>query len=105
MSDQEISITSDLGDAYAAPVLLHLKPGMGWCLYSDEGPSGVCGQSMDTTCPHAYLSVWPNEDAMRAAMEARSPGRRGKRERVMWGVVGEWTTGKFTVTVHGQRND
>lgn len=95
-------VTRDLGSSFGLmPFDLQLKPGMAWCLYSDEGPNGPCGQSMDTTCPHAYLAIWPNEDSMRAAMESGKAGRGGKRERVMWGVVGEWTTGKFTVSVYG----
>ena len=95
-------VTRDLAnDRHAFPFDLRLENGMGWCLYSDEGPTGICGQSMDTTCPHAYLAVWPNEDVMRQAMESGKAGRRGKRERVMWGVVGEWSTGKFTVSVYG----
>jgi hypothetical protein len=87
-------------DRRAFPLDLRLENGMGWCLYSDEGPSGVCGQSMDTTCSHTYLAIWPNENAMRAEMESGKTGRGGKRGRVMWGVVGEWATGKFTVSVH-----
>lgn len=94
------AVTCDLQDRHCLPFGIQLEDGMGWCLYSDEGPGGISGQSIDITCPHAYLSVWPNESSMRAAMESKSFGRRGKRERVMWGVVGQWTTGKFSITVH-----
>lgn len=87
-------------DSHAFPFNLCLENGMGWCLYSDEGPSGPCGQSCDTTCPHAYLAVWPSEDAMREAMESKKAGRNGVRARVMWGVIGEWTAGNFSITIN-----
>lgn len=102
MADTTIDMARD---HHALPLNLNLGSGMAWCLYSDEGPSGICGQSMDTTCPHTYLTIWPNEDAMRNDMEGKKPGRNGKRARVMHGVVGEWSTGKFVIEVRGQEGN
>lgn len=89
----------DLDDFHATKFPLGLKKGMAWVLYSDEGPAGICGQSMRITCPHAVLKVYATEDEMRSEMET-AKFRNGKRSRLMWGVVGDFTAGGvFSVAV------
>lgn len=70
---------------------IDLKPGMGWAMYSDNGPGGPCGQSCSVTCPHTVFATWPDEQSMRDAL-ARGYGRN-KRNRLVYGVVGQWTSG------------
>jgi len=87
-----------LDDFHGEPVSITFKPGMAWALYSDEGPTGPCGQSMRITCPHSVLIVWDSEDAMREALREQSVGRKGAKQRLQWGVVGDYTAGGvFTV--------
>jgi len=70
---------------------LNLKPGMAWALYSDNGPGGPCGQSMNITCPHSVFMTWPNEEKMREAL--KNGIGRNKNAKVLWGVVGDYSTG------------
>jgi len=49
---------------------------MGWILYRDNGPGGPCGQSCSATCSHSILALFPDEDAMRTALERDSGGIR-----------------------------
>ena len=87
-----------LDDFHGKPLSVEFKPGMAWALYSDEGPTGFCGQDMRMTCPHALLIVWDSDSAMREACRENAVGRNGSRKRLMWGVVGEYTAGGvFTV--------
>ena len=87
-----------LDDVHGQPVSITFKPGMAWALYSDEGPTGPCGQSMQITCPHSLLIVWDSEEAMREALREQAIGRKGKKQRLQWGVVGDYTAGGvFTV--------
>lgn len=81
----------ELGDFHATDFPFGLARGMAWCLYCDDGPDGPCGQSIWTTCPHASLMIWSNEDAMRSDLEGHK--WRNKKHRLMFGVVGEWTCG------------
>lgn len=93
-------VSRDVDRTYGEGVSIELKPGMAWALYADDGPGGPCGQSCRTTCPHSVLAVWPNEDAMRAAM-ANGFGRN-RKARLMMGVVDDWTSGgNFRVMVYG----
>lgn len=95
-------VIRDVDQTYGRGVTIDLKPGTAWMLYMDDGPGGPCGQSMRTTCPHGVLHVWPNEDAMRAAMAASGSVGRNKKAKVMYGVVDEWTSpGVFQVRIHG----
>ena len=95
----EPTISRDVDRTYGKGVSIELKPGMAWALYTDTGPGGPCGQSMRITCPHAVLKVWPNEDAMNAALE-QGIGRN-KRHTLFRGVVDEYTIGGvFRVAVY-----
>lgn len=49
-------------------------------LYTDQGPTGIGGQSTDLTMPHAYLLLCPDEEA--ALQAAQTLGRAGKRREV-----------------------
>lgn len=77
---------------------LELKPGMAWAMYMDEGPTGICGQSMSITCPHCVFATWPDEEAMRA--DVKKIGRGGSKSRIHWGVVGEWGTANCGIVEH-----
>ena len=77
-------------------LILDLKKGQGWVLYFDNGPSGPCGQSFRTVCPHAELHVFNDEDSLREFL-ASKPFRNPKGMQML-GVVGEWTSpGVFSV--------
>ena len=81
-----------------------LKNGMAWLVYTNKGPLGVCGQSMDITCSRIWIHLWGNEDAMRADLEGKSLeslGRNGRQSQIEYGVIGEWYTGDASITVHG----
>lgn len=94
----------ELDRTYGKGVNVHLKPGMAWILYTDNGPGGPCGQSMRTTCPHSVLHVFPSETEMRAYAE-EGVGRN-KKGRVEYGVVDDWSAaGVFQVVLHGEGED
>jgi len=63
-----------------------LKPGNGWILVTDDGPTGICGQSMETTSPHSVLMLFENEEKMREHLKNKVY-RNGSNERVVSGVV------------------
>lgn len=84
-------ISRDVDQTYGQGVSVNLKPGMGWALYSDDGPGGPCGQSMRTTCPHTVLMTWPNETAMREALKDRK--WRNQKHKLLFGVVDGFTVG------------
>lgn len=89
----------ELDRTYGKDVHVHLKPGMAWVLYTDNGPGGPCGQTMRVTCPHSVLHVFQNEDEMRAY--AKEGLGRNKKGRVEYGVVDEWSaSGVFQVVIH-----
>ena len=75
----------------------------GNCLvvYSDEGPLGPCGQSMDTTCPHTYIHWFPDEAAMRRHLsKIDSIGRKGVRARIQYVVIGDGGSGQMQFHRH-----
>jgi hypothetical protein len=90
---------------YGKPISVDLKPGTAWAIYMDDGPGGPCGQSMRTTCPHAILCTWPNEDAMREAMKDKNFGRN-KKAKVMFGVIDSWSSpGVLTLAIHKEESE
>ena len=92
----------ELDRTYGKDVNICLKPGMAWILYSDNGPSGPCGQDMRTTGPHTAFHIFPNEQAMRQALEA-GVGRNKISGHVDYGVVDEWTAASvFQVVIYGE---
>lgn len=95
--------SQDVDQTYGEGVTIDLKPGMAWVLVSDTGPVGPCGQSGRTTCPHMVLLTFPDEDAMRKALETPS-WRKGKGQRVMWGIVDNYIAGGvFRVIQHEEK--
>jgi len=84
-------VSLDVDQTYGEGVTIKLKPGMAWALYSDEGPSGPCGQSVRAMSPRTVLMTWPNEAAMRSALEKSTMD--GKKKQIKWGVVDEYTAG------------
>lgn len=58
-------------------------------VYTDDGPSGICGQSMNITAPHTYILIYENEDKFRADKD--NIGRRGKNSKIRFVVIGEWS--------------
>ena len=90
---------SDIDQTYGETASVELRPGMGWALYSDDGPGGPCGQGMRTTCPHTVLMTWPDESSMKESLKVAK--WRNKNHRLIFGVVDEYTAGGiFRVVVN-----
>lgn len=83
--------THELDNTLGQSISITLEPGMVWCLYTDNGPGGPCGQSMRITCNHAFLSIFPSMQDFEKAKEAGIG--RNKKAYIMWGVVDEYTVG------------
>ena len=81
----------DLDYTYGEGVAIELKPGMGWAIYSDNGPGGPCGQSMRTTMPHITLFTWPDENLMLEYL--KNAKWRNKKHVLVYGVVDGYTSG------------
>ena len=77
------------------------KPGTAIVVYSDDGPSGPCGQGMETTCPHTAIHVFENEELMRSFCESHE-WRNGKNWSVHAMVVGEFHSTGMSLTIHKQ---
>lgn len=93
-----IDLSNPIGEGFP-----QLKNGMAWMLYTDTGPTGICGQSVSITCPYTRLHLWPSEDAMRSDLEGKdqsSLGRKGRQARIEWGVIGEFSTGNAAIVIH-----
>jgi hypothetical protein len=88
----------DLADEHRQAPMITWKPGTAWVLYSDDGPSGPCGQCMSTTCPWTILYVFKNEDEMREAVKGEI-GRKGRKAKTIYGIIGDYTAGgRFMVS-------
>jgi hypothetical protein len=87
----------DLHSEWSGELSLTLKPGMGWAIYTDHGPTGICGQSMSITCPHSVFRVWPDEESMRADLDKSF--RKGSKANLQFGVIGQWSSGRGAVVV------
>lgn len=79
--------------------LPELKPGMCVVLYTDKGPGGPCGQSVDITCPHASVLIFPNYETMQQYTDGR-PFRLGTKADIRWFEVGSHGTGRLSINVH-----
>ncbi len=93
----------DLQEPNSQELTVTLKPGMGWAIYTDRGPSGPCGQSMSITCPHSVFAVFPDEASMRAAVDKMFRG--GKQSNLQFGVIGEWSTGNGSIVVESKEEN
>jgi len=78
---------------------LDLRPGSVLVIYTDDGPSGACGQSMNVTCPHTVLHLFPTEEDFCQARE-HLRGRGGKNAKMRIVKIGDWATGQFSVVKH-----
>lgn len=80
-----------------------ITDGMAWILYTDQGPAGICGQSMSITRPHTVLRLWSSEDAMQKELNGRemmSLFRRGVKQTINYGVVGQFSTSNAKIVFH-----
>lgn len=80
------------------PMALTIKPGMAWAIWTDKGPSGPCGQSMNTTMPHGGIMFFGNIDTLNAYFREHK-GRKGVQTNLLWGEVGDWGTGNVTLSM------
>lgn len=88
-----------LGNNSYSQTPIEIKPGMGFLIITDKGPTGICGQSMDITCPHCRILIWPDEQSMRDAVADKGTKyRSGSQHNFFMGVFGEWSTGSVQVT-------
>ena len=58
-------------------------------IYTDDGPSGPCGQSCSVTAPHTYISLFNSYDDF--VKNKDKIGRRGKNGQLRFVVIGEWS--------------
>ncbi len=75
-----------------------IKPGMGWCLWTDKGPAGPCAQSMDITMPWGGIMFFTDYDTCVEFIKNKKV-RRGVQTNLLWGEVGSFGTGNVTLTV------
>lgn len=80
-------------------VLLDLPAGSVLVICTDDGPTGVCGQSMSVTCPHTVLHWFPTEEDYRRVAD-RLRSHRGKNAKTRVVKIGEWANGQFTLVKH-----
>ena len=55
-------------------------------VYTDEGPSGICGQAMSITCPWTRVWLFSSEQAMHAFLKVQEPVKTG-RKKARWTTV------------------
>ena len=55
-------------------------------VYRDDGPSGICGQSMEITCPHTAIHIFKSEEEFWTFVRD-NPGRGGKNSQLHYVVV------------------
>jgi hypothetical protein len=67
----------------------------------DDGPTGICGQSMSITCPHMVIHWFETEDK---CIESRDKNglvsRRGQNSRIHVIRVGEGGTCNTSIILH-----
>jgi hypothetical protein len=51
-------------------------------VYSDEGPKGICGQSMNITCPWTDVYVFDSEDELYAWTRGKTFGTGRRKPRI-----------------------
>ena len=89
------------GHHEASITLPTLRPGMVVAMFMDDGPSGICGQSMSITCPHQAIHIFKDEDQFRDWHEAHGP-RRGLNGKWAYAVVGSHGTGNMSIVLHAK---
>lgn len=78
----------DLGSPHFPGAEVRLRPAMVLVVVMDDGPRGPCGQSMNVTCPHTTIHIFPDEAYMRDFFSAGGT-REGIRERARYCFIGE----------------
>lgn len=87
-------------------VTLNLSPGSILVICTDDGPSGICGQSMSVTCPHTVLHWFPtDEDYHRVASRLDRLSRRGKNAKTRVVKIGGWSSDQFSLVKHESGGD
>ncbi len=94
----------DLTDIFDENITIDLKPGSVLVIYTDKGPTGkgptgMCGQSMNVTCPHTIIHWFPNKESFRLVKDMLEY-RQGKNFHVKIVVIGEWSNGMFNLIKH-----
>lgn len=81
---------------------IKLVPGNVISFVTDDGPSGLCGQSMDITCPHMAIHVFENYDEYSKWRYSGEPvHRRSQNIQERIAIVGEWSSpGKIKLFLH-----
>lgn len=75
-----------LDSAWFTDMSLNLKTGNVLAIYTDDGPLGICGQSMMITAPHTYLFLFNSYSDFQK--EYHKLGRNGKNAKVRWVEIG-----------------
>ena len=87
---------TDLTNTWTPGIDLKIKPGNVLAIYTDDGPTGLCGQSMSTTSPHTYIFLFNSEDEFRE--NVKDLGRKGQRGKLRFVVVGNYgSEGIFSI--------
>lgn len=55
-------------------------------VYTDEGPSGICGQAMSITRPWTRIWLFSSEQTMHAFLKVQEPVKTG-RKKARWTTV------------------
>lgn len=57
-------------------------------IYTDEGPGGPCGQSMNTTSRWAKAWIFPSDKAARDWLQENRETACGQRKKQRWEICG-----------------
>lgn len=60
-------------------------------VYTDDGPRGICGQSMSVTAPHTYIFIYKDEKSFLDDSTKGKIGRQGKNWAIRHVVIGEYS--------------
>lgn len=87
-----------LDSTWFTDISLNLKIGNVLAICTDDGPTGICGQSMTITSPHTYIFLFNSyEDFQRAAPTLE---RKGKNGKVRWVEIGNGSNqGVFSLSI------
>lgn len=76
-----------LNDTWVKDINLTIKRGNILAIYTDDGPTGMCGQSTYVTSPHTYIFLFNSYDEFKKSYN--KIGRSGKRAKIRWVEVGD----------------
>jgi hypothetical protein len=87
-----------LDSTWFTDIPLNLKIGNVLAIYTDDGPIGICGQSMSITAPHTYISLFNSYDEFQK--EYSKIGRKGKNAKIRWVEIGNASSeGVFSLSI------